>query len=194
MSSGPSNSHGEPSRAPDRAQLRAELLARRTERGDDPDTEARIAAHLGPLLDLLEPTVLGVYWPVRFEFNPVRLLGRAREASTLPLALPWVQKTPREMHFRHWNRATPALRDEVGIPASDGAPVVPDVVLAPCVGYSAAGYRLGYGGGYFDRFLAAHPHVTAIGIAPAWAAVDFAAEAHDVALPLIVTEEGVRGG
>ena len=59
-------------------------------------------------------------------------------------------------------------QDECRIPASAGAEVVPDVVLAPCVGFTASGYRLGYGGGYFDRWLDRHPQATAIGVA--WSA------------------------
>lgn len=177
-----------------RQQLRAELLARRTAQGEDLGAESRLAQHLAQVLQMLEPTVLGVYWPIRFEFNPVRMLEADPQAATLPLALPWVQKTPRQMHFRHWDRSAPTLHDEVGIPACEGQPVIPDVVLAPCVGFTSSGLRLGYGGGYFDRYLAAHPHVTAIGIAPAWARVDFEAQAHDLALPLIVTDEGIVGG
>jgi 5,10-methenyltetrahydrofolate synthetase len=67
-------------------------------------------------------------------------------------------------------------------------------VLVPCVGYTHDGHRLGYGGGYFDRWLAEHPSVTSIGIA--WSgselgADELGAQAHDQALTLIVTERGV---
>ncbi len=98
------------------------------------------------------------------------------------------------MHYRLWNREPPTLLDECRIPACEGAPVVPDVVLVPCVGFTREGYRLGYGGGYFDRWLAAHPHVTAVGVAWSVAEIDtssFAAEAHDRPLTLVVTERGV---
>ena len=80
-----------------------------------------------------------------------------------------------------------------GIGASDGAEVVPDVLLVPCVGFTEAGYRLGYGGGYYDRWLAAHPGATAIGVAWSFSRIDpasFAAEPHDVPLTLVVTEHG----
>ena len=174
-----------------RAALRTALLAQRRQRGEDLDTEARIAPHLRQILEMLEPEVLGVYWPVRLEFNPVRLLAGTAWAASAALALPWVQKNPQEMHYRRWDGRPPTLKDECGILASEGARVVPDVVLAPCVGYTEEGLRLGYGGGYFDRFLAAHPHVTAIGVAPAWAQVALAREAHDIPLPIIVTDAGV---
>jgi 5,10-methenyltetrahydrofolate synthetase len=91
----------------------------------------------------------------------------------------------------------PASVDECGIPSVEGATVVPDVVVVPCLGYTASGYRLGYGGGYFDRWLAAHPHATTVGVA--WSATElaedeFAREPHDLPLLLVVTERGVLGG
>ncbi|CAN5683108.1 hypothetical protein BH11PSE8_BH11PSE8_32120 [soil metagenome] len=98
------------------------------------------------------------------------------------------------MHYREWNGRPPAFADECGISTSDGPPVVPDVVLAPCVGFTRSGFRLGYGGGYFDRWMAAHPHVTAVGVAWSVGEIDdetFAAESHDQPLMLIVTERGV---
>jgi 5,10-methenyltetrahydrofolate synthetase len=98
------------------------------------------------------------------------------------------------MHYRAWDGATPATVDECGIPASDGARVVPDVILVPCVAFTPEGYRLGYGGGYFDRWLEQHPHVTAIGVA--WSGSEIptsklGVQAHDQPLTLIITERGV---
>ena len=101
------------------------------------------------------------------------------------------------MHYRIWNRAAPGVRDDCGIASSDGAPVVPDVVVVPCLGFTASGFRLGYGGGYFDRWMALHPHVTAVGVA--WSVgelseAEFAAQAHYHPLMLVVTERGVVAG
>lgn len=182
-----------------RQALRQQLLAERRTRGADPVVEAALGRHLRDVLAALEPEVLGVYWPVRLEFNPLAMLagsetGQDPGSAALGApawALPWVTRTPPAMHYRRWDGQAPRLKDEVGIAASDGAPVVPDVVLVPCVGYTDGGLRLGYGGGYFDRFLAAHPHVTAVGLAPSWARVALDAEPHDIPLPIIVTEAGV---
>ena len=83
--------------------------------------------------------------------------------------------------------------DECGIGTGDGAAALPDVVVVPCVGFTAAGHRLGYGGGYYDRWLAAHPHVVAVGVAWSNAELDlatFAPQPHDVPLSFIVTEHG----
>ena len=98
------------------------------------------------------------------------------------------------LHYRAWDGQAPAVVDECGIPSSTGAPVLPDVVLLPCLGFTPAGFRLGYGGGYFDRWLAQHPQVTAVGVA--WAVGEIEAggyepQPHDIAMALIVTERGV---
>jgi 5-formyltetrahydrofolate cyclo-ligase len=64
-------------------------------------------------------------------------------------------------------------------------------VLVPCVGFTSEGWRLGYGQGYFDRFLADHPEVTAIGVAWAHAQIDsglFSPQSHDLPLIGVVTE------
>ena len=100
------------------------------------------------------------------------------------------------MEFRRWNGAAPTLADECGIPAERRrGVVVPDVVLVPCVGFTRDGYRLGYGGGYFDRWLAANPDVTAVGVAWSFSEIDdghaSTPEPHDEPLTLIVTEAGV---
>lgn len=153
-----------------------------------------LARHLTDVLDQLEPACLGLFWPVRSEFNAAGAVGADSRLADLALALPFVRREPREMHYRRWNRAPPTLRDDAGIPTSDGAPVVPDVLVVPCVGFTAAAYRLGYGGGYFDRWLAAHPQVTTVGVAWSFAqiaATEFAAEAHDKPLDVVVTEHGV---
>lgn len=157
--------------------------------------EASLARHLATLITQLEPACLGVYWPMRSESNaPVSLLADEGLANTA-MALPFARRKPVEMAYRVWDRHPPTGVDECGIATSTGAPVVPDVVLAPCLGFTASGWRLGYGGGYFDRWLAAHPHVTAIGVGWSIGLLDDAAtvprESHDVPMAVIVTEAGV---
>jgi 5-formyltetrahydrofolate cyclo-ligase len=157
-----------------------------------------LTAHLKRVLAELEPECLGAYCPLECEFNaalPWSAQENTNEAgSVVRLALPCTQKTPPAMHYRHWDGAPPSTHDAHGIPTSSGPVVVPDVVLVPCLGYTSQGYRLGYGGGYFDRYLAAHPHITSIGIA--WScgylsASQFTPEAHDLPLTLVITELGV---
>ncbi len=169
--------------SPDRAALRRELLAARRTFAATPAFAAAQAALEAPLRDLLaqlEPELLGVYWPLPGEFNP----------GALPYAraLPFARREPAQMNFRRWDGQPPTAQDECGIATASGAVAVPDVVLVPCVGFTREGFRLGYGGGYFDRFLAAHPGVTTVGLAWSGGEASFEVQAHDLPLTLILTE------
>ena len=82
---------------------------------------------------------------------------------------------------------------KIPVPA-DGPDVVPDVILAPVVGWDAAGFRLGYGGGYFDRTLAAlapRPLAIGVGLHAAQLATIFP-QPHDIAMDVILTESGTQ--
>ena len=184
----------------DRSLLRSKLRAARVAfvaGAGAAEAQARLSAHLVQVLAQLEPQCLGLYWPIRSEFNAVPACAADPLLSTLPWALPFTHRPERQMHFRRWDGQPPTVLDECGLLSSAGAPVVPDVVLLPCVGYTAEGYRLGYGAGYFDRWLAAHPETTAVGVA--WSvglmtSAEFSPAAHDQPLMVVVTEQGVVGG
>lgn len=166
--------------------------------------QADLQRHLLAVLGELEPQCLGLYWPIRGEFNPrdaaLALQTTLGGPGALGLALPWAYKAApgaaSHMDYRCWDGADPTTRDECGIPSPDSAQAAPDVLLVPCVGFTRSGHRLGYGAGYFDAYLATHPHVTAVGVA--WAEAElppgsFEPAAHDQALMLIVTPQGVVG-
>jgi 5,10-methenyltetrahydrofolate synthetase len=180
-----------------RADLRTRLRAARQQFALSEHFDAAqrgLARHLTDVITQLEPQCLGLYASIRSEFNAVVALGADPFCDKLPWALPYCIRTPREMHYRQWDRRAPMVPDECGIASAAGPVVVPDVVLVPCVGYAHGNYRLGYGGGYFDRFLAVHPQVTTIGVAWSFSALDdaiFTPQPHDIALTVIVTEQGV---
>ncbi|HEY0817972.1 MAG TPA: 5-formyltetrahydrofolate cyclo-ligase [Rhizobacter sp.] len=182
---------------PDRPALRAQLLAARERFASSAEVSGAVQSitrELEQVIDRLEPECLGLYWAMRSEFNAASLWREDKRHTSYTLALPFAQRAGRQMHYRRWDGQAPRLQDECGIATSDGDPVVPDVVLVPCVGFTASGYRLGYGGGYFDRWLASHPHVTAVGVAWSVSQLDEAAlapEPHDQPLAFVVTEKGV---
>jgi 5-formyltetrahydrofolate cyclo-ligase len=181
---------------PARAVVRRRLLSEREQfvaGPAGPQAQSDLARELRGVVAELEPQCLGLYWPQRGEFNAPAVLLEDEKTRKSRLALPFAQRTPREMHYRLWDGRSPALVDECGIAASAGSAVVPDVVLVPCLGFTDDGFRLGYGGGYFDRWLALHPDVCAIGVA--WFAArldaaDLVPMAHDMPLALVVTERG----
>jgi 5-formyltetrahydrofolate cyclo-ligase len=189
-----SASHDAP-RGPRQA-LRRQLLEKRAAFAGGPafaEAEAALSRHLCAVLRQLEPQTLGVYWPHRGEFNAAGAVVADAGFAGLSLALPFSKRAPVAMHYRVWQREAPSAVDECGIPCSEGAPAEPDVVLVPCVGFTPSGHRLGYGGGYFDRWIAAHPGATTVGIA--WAAAEIEDEAlqpapHDQPLTLVITEHG----
>lgn len=177
-----------------RSELRQELLARRKAWGATPAAHAAALAlsrSLHQVLEQLEPQCLGLYWPLDGEFNAVDALLPHSSLLDCQLALPFAYKNPRRMDYRLWDGQPPTTQDECGIGSSAGAPVQPDVVLVPCVGFTAEGYRLGYGGGYYDRWHAAHPGVISVGLAWNFGRTQFAIEPHDQALTLVLTETEV---
>ncbi|MCE9657435.1 MAG: 5-formyltetrahydrofolate cyclo-ligase [Burkholderiales bacterium] len=187
----------DPARAARRA-LRQRLLAEREAFLSSPAAAAAslaLAAALREVIAELQPECLGLYCAFPSEFNAVAALAADRRFADLPLALPYARRVPKAMEFRRWDGAAPGVADECGIGSCAGTVVVPDVVVVPCVGFTDAGHRLGYGGGYYDRWLAAHPEATTVGVAWSSGRIDpstFAAEPHDIPLALIVTEQGPR--
>jgi 5,10-methenyltetrahydrofolate synthetase len=181
-----------------RRALRARLIAERDAFVASPAFSAAceaLSAHLRAALAPLEPACLGLYWPLRSEFNAAAAIAADPAFDKVVRALPFARRQAKALEFRRWDGAAPSTVDECAIPSSDGATVDPDVVIVPCVGFTEAGHRLGYGGGYYDRWLAAHPDVVAVGIAWAGSEIDaraFAARPDDIALAFVVTEAGVR--
>jgi 5,10-methenyltetrahydrofolate synthetase len=145
-------------------------------------------------LDTAGAPIVSAYWPFRGEPD-LRPWLLAMIARGFRAALPIVVAKGAPLAFRLWTPETPLTRGvwDIPIPAA-GECVEPAVVVAPLVGFDAAGYRLGYGGGFYDRTLAAltGPRL-AIGVG--YAACELATihpQPHDVPMDLIVTEGGTR--
>jgi len=156
----------------------------------------KIAAALEGALGEVRDRVVSVYAPIRGEPNLRDLMKRivARGGRT---ALPVVLARGQPLSFRVWTPGDPTRRSLWNIPEpSEGAEVVtPDVVIAPLVGFDACRYRLGYGGGFYDRTLASltsRPSVFGVGYS--WTAIPtIYPQAHDIPMQVIVTENGVEG-
>jgi 5,10-methenyltetrahydrofolate synthetase len=109
--------------------------------------------------------VLAFCWPIRNEYDARPLAKTWRERGALT-ALPVVAGKNQPLGFRVWTPGDPMRRGPLDIPTpASGRVVTPDVMLLPMLGWDARGYRLGYGGGFFDRTLAAlAPRPIALGV------------------------------
>jgi 5,10-methenyltetrahydrofolate synthetase len=137
--------------------------------------------------------VVAAYWPFKGEFDPRFALRtwRARGACT---ALPVVMGKGMPLQFRSW---WPGMRTSAGVyglPVPEEGDVVrPDIVLMPPVGFDAIGYRLGYGGGYYDRTLAAmSPQPLKVGVAYELSRIEtIQPQPHDIPMDYVVTQQGI---
>ncbi len=182
-----------------RERMRQQALQAREEaaRRGGAEAAARLAEHGLALLETLPGRVVAGYMPVRHEVDVIPLLRALHERGYV-LALPVVARREAPLSFRRWRPGEALEPGAYGIPAPvTGAPeVVPDIVLAPLVAFDRFGHRLGYGGGYYDRTLAAlrvvRP-VQAIGCAHAAQEVErIPALPTDARLDWLLTEEGAR--
>ena len=175
---------------------RQRLLALRTAARADqrrPWGEA-IAAALSDVFGERPPLTLGLYWPFRAEFDPRPLLDPLIAAGSA-VALPAVIDKKGPLEYRVWRPGEPLVDGVWNIPVPERRDiVVPDAVLAPLVGFDRACYRLGYGGGYFDRTLAAlRPRPFAIGVGFELSRLEtIYPQPFDVPMDVIVTEAGPR--
>ena len=139
----------------DRRALRRRLLALRAALPDRETADAQIAAALAPLLERLGVQRLGFYWPIQQEFDVRDTVTRWLAAMPGRVAaLPIVSRPAAPLDFHAWAPDTTMRAGQYGIPVPDGTgAVTPDALLIPCVGFSADKFRLGYGGGFYDRTL-----------------------------------------
>ena len=175
---------------------RQRLLALRTRA---PAAERRlwnqkIEARLRSLLDKRTDFILGVYWPFQAEFDPRRLIDWL-VATGSAVALPAVVDKKGPLEYRAWRPGEELVDGVWGIPVPKAREIVlPQVVLAPLVGFDRRSYRLGYGGGYFDRTLAAlSPRPLAIGVGFEIARIEtIYPQAFDIPMDIVVTEAEIR--
>lgn len=154
--------------------------------------QQRIDLHLQILLEQLAPRQLGFCWPYRAEPD-VRQLVADWLAADLErqAALPVIEGRDRALEFRQWTPGAVLREGPYGIPEPvDTAVLQPEVLLIPLNAFDAAGFRLGYGGGYFDRTLAAL-QVQAVGVGFELGRVaSCLPQVHDLPMDWIVTEAG----
>jgi 5-formyltetrahydrofolate cyclo-ligase len=175
---------------------RQRLLALRT--AVPPDQRRRwgqaIEAQLRFLLQDRPGIVLGVYWPFQAEFDPRPLVDWLVDQGSA-VALPAVVDKRGPLEYWAWRPGEPLVDGVWNIPVPQRRDVViPETVLAPLVGFDRQCYRLGYGGGYFDRTLAAlSPRPLAIGVGFEASRIEtIYPQPFDVPMDIVVTEAETR--
>jgi len=179
-----------------KAELRRAALACRD--GLDPEARrlgAEALARSDALPAIAPGTVVAGYFPIRSEIDPRPLMRRLATAGAR-LALPVVGEDRVTMVFREWREGDELVPASFGlsVPPAGAIALEPDVLLMPLAAFDAAGHRIGYGKGHYDRALdrleSRRPRLK-IGLAFACQRVDgVPAEAHDRRLDLILTETG----
>lgn len=185
-----------------KATLRKELRAGRKAHVAALDPRVKALLFMRPpgsLLPLVpDGATIGLYLPTPDE-APALSYARFFHEAGHRVALPWFESRQSPMTFRTW--ASPHV-DELlapgpfgmAQPLTDAEPVEPDLLFVPLVGFTADGARLGQGGGHYDRWLAAYPHVPAIGLAWDAQRVDsLPTEPHDRPLRAVVTPTRLYG-
>jgi 5-formyltetrahydrofolate cyclo-ligase len=153
--------------------------------------QAAAAAHLAAALAPDTGKVLSGYMPMRTEIDPLPAMAAHRG----PVCVPVIAGPGRPLRFRQWAPGCPMVAGEFGalIPA-EGDWLEPEVLIVPLLAWDRHGYRLGYGGGFYDRtleMLRARRPRRAVGFAFAAQEVpEVPREANDQRLDLIVTETG----
>lgn len=152
------------------------------------------------ILERLEPDfaglvsrLVGIYWPIRRELDPLPFVRRLIDAGGAA-ALPMVVGKGQPLEFRRWSPGTKMAVGVYDIPyPAEGPAVAPDVLLVPLLGFDAAGYRLGYGAGYYDRTIAsfaARPRLIGVGFELGRLATIYP-QPHDIPMDVVITERGV---
>jgi 5-formyltetrahydrofolate cyclo-ligase len=183
--------------ADQKRELREAAIARRDLMPPDDRVRAarKIAASAFPVT-VPEGAIVSGFSPIKTEFNPMPLM-RVLAKAGVRLALPIVTGRGKPLSLRAWNIGEPLIAGVWGIrePRPEAPEVAPDILLVPFAAFDRAGYRIGYGAGYYDMTLSAlraKKKTIAIGVGFALQEVEkVPVEAHDQRLDYILTEAGL---
>ena len=173
--------------------LRKFLINRRSELGPSIDFQSNILNNIKPLIEEIENEYIGTYISFRDELNTKKFNQYLLERE-LNLALPVIDFKTKEINFFMYHKNTELIENKFSIlePKNKDKVIFPKIILIPLLGYSKSGFRLGYGGGYYDKYLSKNDigDVKKIGIAFSFQEVEeIPVEDHDERLDWILTEK-----
>lgn len=161
--------------------------------GERKEMGEAITRHLETELGDTVGRTISFYWPFRGEPDLRPLMESLSEREAI-CALPIVVEKGQPLTFRSWRQGERLERGVWNIPVpAEGDIVMPEIVIAPIVGFDPQCYRLGYGGGFFDRTLAvaeSRPRVLGVGYASQTLSTIFP-QPHDIPMDCVVTDGGV---
>ena len=173
--------------------LRKFLINRRSELGPSIDFQSNILNNIKPLIEEIENEYIGTYISFRDELDTKKLNQYLLERE-LNLALPAIDFQTKEINFFMYNKNTELIENKFSIlePENKVEVIFPKIIFIPLLGYTKSGFRLGYGGGYYDKYLSKNGigDVKKIGIAFSFQEVEeIPVEDHDERLDWILTEK-----
>ena len=140
----------------EKAQMRKQAANIRQQQADlHPQAADRLATHCLELMHSFGPGIYAAYLPIRSEISPLPLVAALHSAGQ-QTAMPITPAEGEALSFRLWAVGDDLEAGPYGTsqPLTVGQPVLPDIILAPLLAFDAAGWRLGYGGGFYDRTIA----------------------------------------
>jgi 5-formyltetrahydrofolate cyclo-ligase len=169
-------------------ELRSELRERRKASVLKQNNQVPFNAEIEPILH--SGASVGAYRATRWEADLTAWWAPLRQ-SGVTVALPYLADRAAAMEFRAWEKDALLEKAAFGFeqPSTDAAPVTPDILLIPLVGFDRSGTRLGQGAGHYDRYLALHSNALKIGIGfscQEWPGLP--KDPWDIPLDVIVTE------
>ena len=174
--------------------LRKFFIDRRNKYFDEYNEKNNAHTHIKLIVENIKPCVIGSYLPFRNEFS-TNLLNDELTRLGFKLSLPCVNENNSSMIFRSYNSNEDLVSNNYGImePSEESDEVMPSIIIVPLVAFSLTGYRLGYGGGYYDRYISKNlenKDFVTIGLGFSFQLYDeLPYEKHDQKLDWILTEK-----
>ncbi len=174
--------------------IRKFLIDRRNELSSEYELKNNSHIHIKTLLEDIGKCKIGSYFPFRNEIS-TKLIHELLFSLEFEISLPCVNDEDQNLIFRNWKTNDDLVKNKYSIlqPKDDAIEDYPEMIIVPLVGFSMSGYRLGYGGGYYDRFIGAKNKsgkIITVGFGYTFQEVnDLPIESHDQKLNWILTEK-----
>ena len=136
--------------------------------------------------------LIGGYYPYNYELNVIKILEKF-EKKKYQISLPKINKNF-QMNFFQWSKNEPLVINKYGIPEPISEKVIyPDILLVPLLAFDSRLYRIGYGGGYYDRYIKKikqKKNITTIGLAYSFQKIkEVPINKHDIKLDFVITNK-----